>query len=169
MASIKLPLNQIAKVSSIKLPLKQTALIIDGFILTEHIIEWKHKAITLIETIKSRLLLESELIDKNHILLKWFGEPVPKVQIFKKLDTEDYPQKPYATVSWSPQEYNMLVDSNSHNFKVIGQNQTGESNDIYIGQDKEYDIKCHIEIPINEKNYFIDIDLISEYRVEVDV
>lgn len=169
MPSVKFPLRQTAKVTSKKLPLKQTALIINGFILQENIIEWKRKTITLIENIKSRLLLTAELIDRNHVLLKWFGEPVPKVQIFKKLDTEEYSPTPYVTVNWSPQEYNMLIDSNSYNFKIVGQNQTGESNEIYIGQDKQYNINCSAEIPINEKNYFINVDLTSEYRIEVDV
>lgn len=169
MPSVKFPLRQTAKVTSVKFPLKQTALIINGFILQENIVEWKRKTITLIENIKSRLLLTAELVDRNHVLLKWFGEAVPKVQIIKKLDTEEYPPIPYATVNWSPQEYNMLIDSNSYNFKVIGQNATGESNEIYIGQDKQYDINCSAEIPINEKNYFIDIDLPSVYRIEVDL
>ena len=169
MPSVKLPLKQTAKVSSVKLPLKQTALIINGFILAENIVEWKRRTITLIEIIKSRLLLTAELVDKNHVLLKWFGEAVPKVQIFKKLDTEEYSTRVYDTVSWSPQEYNMLIDSNSYNFKIIGENGTGESNEIYIGESKQYDVSCDAEIPLNEKNYFIDIDLTSEHRIEVDL
>jgi hypothetical protein len=168
MSSVKLPLIQKAQVTSIKLPLKQTALVINGFILAENIVTWKTKSITLIENIKSRLLLEAELVDKNHIKLKWFGEKVPNIQIFKRLDIEEYSNVPLIILPWDVKQYEDIIDSNSYDYKVIGVNSTGESNEVLVGEDKEYDINCTLEIPINEKNYFIDLDLISEYRLEVN-
>jgi hypothetical protein len=169
MASIKLPLRETASVASVKLPLKETALVLSGFIMKENIISWKQQTITLMENIKSRILLQANLLDKNHVLLKWFGEKVPKVQIFSKFDGDEYSSKPIAVVNWSPQEYELLVGSNGYDVKVIGQNGTGESNEISIGEDKEYDVSCSVELPINEKNYFFDIFYVSEYRIEVDL
>jgi hypothetical protein len=169
MASIKLPLRETARVASVKLPLKETALVLQGFIMKENIISWKEQTITLMENIKSRILLQAQLLDKNHVLLKWFGEKVPKVQIFSKFDGDEYLTKPAAIVNWSPQEYTMLVGSNGYDIKVIGLNGTGESNEISLGESKEYDVDCSVELPINEKNYFFDIFYVSEYRIEVDL
>lgn len=166
--SVKLPLHETAKVSSIKLPIRETALILNGFVMHENIIEWLKKDITLIESVKSRLLLNAELLDKNHVKLQWFGENVPKVMIFDTLDGEDMPATPFVTVPWTPQEYTMLIDANGHDIMIKGTGDTGESNILSIGENKEYNVACAVELPLNEKNYFIDIDLVSEYRIGVN-
>ena len=169
MASIKLPLKETARVSSVKLPLRETAFVISGFMMRENIVSWKEQVITLMENIKSRILLQASLLDKNHILLKWFGEKVPKVQIYSKFDGDEYNNSPTAIVNWTPQEYTLLIGSNGYDIKVIGQSGTGESNEVSIGEGKEYDIECVAELPINEKNHFLDISVFSVYRIEVSL
>jgi hypothetical protein len=65
--SIRLPLKELAKVTSVRLPLKETVWIKNGFIISERIIEWKKKETIMIEIIKSRILVDVEMIDKNHL------------------------------------------------------------------------------------------------------
>jgi len=165
--SVKLPIRETAKVSSVKLAMRETALVITGFFMRENIVTLLSREITLIEVLKSRILLTASLVDKNHIMLKWYGEKVPKVLIFDKLDGEDFTTTPKYTVNWTPQEFLMAIDGNGHDYKIQGLSGTGESNVISIGENKEYAVDCTVELPINEKNFFFNIHYMSEYKIGV--
>ena len=167
---ILLPLRETTQVWSVKLPLKEQAFVVAGFILFENIITMRQSLLTIMENIRSRIVLETELFDKNHVKLKWFGESVPKVQIYRKEDGEDtYPITPLATVNWQPSEYYMEIDENGYDIQLKGIYNTGESNQISLGENKDYDVEVPINIPLNEKNIFIELNVISEYRIEVNL
>lgn len=167
--SIRLPLKETAKVTSVKLPLKETVWIINGFIISERIIEWKKIETILIETIKSRILVDVELIDKNHIKLTWYGDAVPKIQIYKKRTEEEWGTTPIAELKWSLGTYIAEIDTNSYDFKIIGIEDTGEADTVSIGSHQEYDIDVKFELPINEKKMYFDIEIKTEYRFEVNI
>jgi hypothetical protein len=166
--SVRLPIRETAKVSSIKFPIREKALVLSGFVFRENIISWQKKETTLIESIKSRILLNATLLDKNHIKLMWHGEKVPKVMLYDVLDGDEFPNTPSATFNWSPQETVWQIDANGHDIKVKGTGDTGESNVISIGENREYEVECTVDLPINEKNFFIPIDFTSEFRIEVN-
>jgi hypothetical protein len=169
MASIKLPLHESVRVISVKLPLHETIWLLNGFILKENIIQIHTKEIVLLENIKSFITTQVELVDKNHIKLKWFGDSVPKVQVFRRLIDEEYGTKPYVELPWSPNEYIMPIDANSYVIKVVGIQNTGSGQEYQIGNNQDYDVDMSLQLPINEKHYYFDIDFTSVYRIEVNI
>lgn len=169
MPTIRLPIRETAQVASIKLPLHETVWLLNGFVLTENIVSWKKEEIVLIENIRSFITTKVELIDKNHIKISWFGDSVPKVQIFRKLIDEEYGTTPYIELPWETKEYIMPIDNNGYNFKVVGSQNTGLGQEYQIGDGQTYDVNMNLQLPINVKNYYFDIDLYSEYRFEVNL
>lgn len=167
--STKLPLREKASVTSVKFPLFETAWVIEGFIIRENIIEWKITSFNLIENIKSRINIDLELVDNNHVKIKWFGESVPKILIYKKLDGEEFMSTPIATLNWSPQEYIVDVDSNGYGFKLVGIYNSGESDELSVGSSQRVNIDMDSPLPLNEKYYYFNIEVFSEYRIEVNV
>jgi len=169
MTTIRLPLKETAQVSSIKLPLKETAWVIDGFIISENIISWKTHNITLLENIKSRIILDAELIDINHVKITWYGDYIPIVQIFKKKHTDDlWDTTPIAEVKWNVGGYIIPVDIDSYDIKVIGAYDTGDCDPIQLGYGQQYPVNIDFSVPVNNKNYYFELNLVSEYRFEVN-
>jgi hypothetical protein len=167
--SKKLPIRETAQVVSIKLPFTEQVWILEGFVIDENIVSWKSNEIILLETIKSFITTQLELIDKNHVKIKWFGEPVPKIQLFRRRIDEDFPISPFAEVLWSPTEYIMVLDGNGYVIKVLGSQSTGESPQVQIGDNMDYDVEMDVSLPLNQKNYYFDLELYSVYRFEVNL
>jgi hypothetical protein len=72
-------------------------------------------------------------------------------------------------VNWQPQEYLLEIDENGYDIKLIGIYNTGESNQVSLGENKDYDVRCSVQIPLNEKNVFVELEVVSEYRIEVNL
>lgn len=168
MPSIKLPLRETTQVASIKLPLKETVWLLNGFIVEENIIDWKEQHFLLSENIMSRIIIDGEMVDKNHIKFKWYGEEVPKVEVYRRVLGDSYGE-PEATLKWDDGEYIMYFDSNAYEIKLMGTNETGESDKIVIGQPQEYDVNVYFELPVNEKYYYVEVEFTSVYKVEVNL
>jgi len=167
--SVKLPLHETAIVVSIKLRLHETVSLLNGFIMTENIISWKEKDLVLIENVKSFITTQITLLDKNHILLKWFGSSVPIVQIYRRMVDEEYGTTPFKELPWSPSEYVMEMDNNGYVIKVIGSNKTGEGQEFQIGESQDYEMNMDLVLPINEKRHYFDIAINTEYKIEVNI
>jgi hypothetical protein len=168
LSSIKLPLKETAIVASIKLPLKETVWVLNGFTVSENIVDWKESKFLVTENVKSRIIIEAEMIDKNHIKFKWYGDVVPKVLIYKRVIGDDWGE-PEEILDWNDDEYIMDFDSASYEIRILGSNDTGESDRIVFGQHQEYDVDFSFELPINEKYYYFDVNVTSVYRIEVNL
>lgn len=169
MPSVKLPLRELAQVASVKLPLRENVWLLQGFILQENIISLKTNEIVLIENIKSFITTQIELVDRNHIKIKWFGDSVPKIQIWRRRIDEDYGTTPYLEVDWKTAECIIPIDVNGYVFKVKGVLDTGEGQEYQIGGSQDYEVNMNLLLPINQKNYYFDIGVSSVYRFEVNV
>jgi len=167
--SIKFPLRETAQVTSIKFPIRETAFILQGFIIEERVIDWQIASFNILESIKSRIFFDTELIDKNHIKITWYGEPVPKILIYRKAEGEEDYGSPFVTLPWTPQEYEMLIDGSGYDIKLMGIQDTGESSQISLGENQDNNLKVDVKLPVNEKYYYIDCECTSEYRIEVNL
>jgi hypothetical protein len=167
--SIKLPLREKPQVTSIKLPLKENVWLLIGFVLSERIIELKTKETTILENVKSRILFDISIVDKNHLKITWEGESVPKLLIYKKRVEEEWSKEPEVELDWDLHSYILEIDSNSYDFKVLGKNDSGESGVISIGNYQNYNMDFSIDLPINQKIYYFDLSLTSEFRFEVNL
>lgn len=113
------------------------------------------------ETNENRILLNISVVDATHILLKWYGLRESRIMIFNELSSI-----PIVTLNWYPQEYLMTIDENGHSYRIVGVDDLNVSNIVSVGKRMFYGIDCDVLLPYNEKIYFIDIDLISEFRIE---
>ena len=167
--SIKLPLRETARVVSIKLKLFETVSLLSGFVMSENVVSWHEEDIILIENVKSFITSTVGMVNKNHISIAWFGNPVPKVEIYRRNVDEEYDTIPYVSLPWNPSEYIMEMDNNSYVIKVVGANQTGEGQEFQIGNNQDYIVNEDLLLPINEKRYYLDIAITTEYRIEVNI
>jgi hypothetical protein len=167
--SIKLPISEMVRAVGAKMPIHETAWVLEGFVMAENIVSWKSNEIILLENIRSFITVLFELVDKNHVKIKWFGQPVPKVQIFRRRIDEDFGTTPFIELPWNPSEYVMQLDTNGYVIKIVGSQNTGESQQFQVGEDEDYDIAMNVSLPVNQKNYYYDLNLTSEYRFEVNL
>lgn len=153
-----------------RIPIRESTTVIVGIIITENIMSNMSKELIIHEHIRSRILYDVEVLDRSHIKVKWYGESVPYVCIFKKNVVDlAYPVNPIATVRWGVNEYVVEVDDTSCNIKLLGLNNTGESSEYNVGESNMIDMFMNTLLPLNEKSYFIDVSLVSKYEFEVDL
>lgn len=167
--SVKLPLKVTPKVVSVMMPIRETVWVVDGFIISERIVGWKKQDLTILENIKSRILTEIELLNRNQVKIKWYGESVPQVMIFTRRIGDDWGNTPIATIPWDVGEYVMDVDLNEYEVRILGIQNTGEADSVVFGANQEYDINFDFVLPVNEKYYFLEIDVTSTYEIEVSL
>lgn len=165
--SIKLPLIETASINSIKMPVKETAWHFKGLIIEENVVGKMNSSLTLLEEIRSRILTETEILDRNTVKVKWYGDEVPKLEVMKKI-AGDEKYESIGIYEWSDGEAVFKIDNNEHNIQLIGLNGTGESAVVEIGEGEVVDINTQLNILLNEKIYNINVNCASKYKIYVD-
>ena len=119
------------------------------------------------EDVRSRILTDIYMIDKNHVGVKWYGQPVDKVMILKKSQLDDT-YDIVDTVPWEVGEYIVEVSEDATNIKVEGAGQTGESSTIALEDGFNTEVKTDFDIAINLKVHYLDTSRDSVFRLKVN-
>lgn len=165
----KLPLKEVSSLTYAKIPVKEFSWDLKGLILEENIVATMHKPLTLIEEVRSRILVDVEMLDRNNLRIKWYGDAVPKVEVYKKAEIDEQFTDKVAVLDWGVGECEINVDNNSYDIQLLGINGTGESSIINVAEPLYYAVKTDIDIAMNEKVYDVDVDLVATYRIDIDL
>lgn len=138
-----------------------------GIILEETIVDYKSASFIVYEDIRSRILTDIYMIDKNHVGVKWYGQPVDNVMILKKSQLDDA-YDVIDTVPWDAGEYIVEVSEDATNIKVEGAGQTGESSTIALEDGFNTEVKTDFDIAINLKVHYLDTSRDSVFRLKVN-
>lgn len=138
-----------------------------GIILEETIVDYKSASFIIYEDVRSRILTDIYMIDKNHVVVKWYGQPVDKVMILKKSQLDDT-YDIVDTVPWEVGEYIVEVSEDATNIKVEGAGQTGESSTIALEDGFNTEVKTDFDIAINLKVHYLDTSRDSVFRLKVN-
>lgn len=138
-----------------------------GIILEETIVDYKSASFIVYEDIRSRILTDIYMIDKNHVGVKWYGQPVDNVMILRKSQLDDT-YDVIDTVPWDTGEYIVEVSEDATNIKVEGAGQTGESSTIALEDGFNTEVKTDFDIAINLKVHYLDTSRDSVFRLKVN-
>ena len=78
---VKVPLKEVADTKVVKVTLKEYTMDFKVLIIDETIVASMRKDITILEDIRSRILFDVELINRNYVKVTWYGETVPTVEV----------------------------------------------------------------------------------------
>ena len=138
-----------------------------GIILEETIVDYKSASFIVYEDVRSRILTDIYMIDKNHVGVKWYGQPVDNVMILRKSQLDDT-YDVIDTVPWDAGEYIVEVSEDATNIKVEGAGQTGESSTIALEDGFNTEVKTDFDIAINLKVHYLDTSRDSVFRLKVN-
>lgn len=165
--NIRLPITENAKTTLIKFPITEQSWDFVGIIIEENIVDLMEKTLVLIEDIKQRIMVEVEMLNRNQIKIKWFGDSVPKIEILKKNAVDEEYQK-ISEHEWSEGYSIIELDNSEYDLLVQGINSTGTSGVINLSETNSTDIETDINVFINEKVYSYDLDFASKYRIDIN-
>lgn len=163
----KLPLNETASLTSARLPIRETAWNFKGIIIEENVVGKMSRPLTLIEEVRSRILADAEILNRNTVKVKWYGDAVPEVEVTKKIAVDEEYES-VGVYKWSEGAASFEIDNNEYHIKLIGARSTGESSVIEIGEGSNIDIDTKLNILLNEKTYNVHIDNPSRYKIYVN-
>ena len=164
---LKVPLKEQAHALGIKVPLVEYTMDFKGLIIEETIVDKMRKDITILEDIRSRILFDVELIDRNHVKVSWYGEAVPTVEVRHKMEVDEE-WTVVGVYNWNTTSVEFSLDNNEHQIMLIGGNNTGESGTGIVGETMYIRIDPTIGVLINEKIYNVDIDFTKSISVDVN-
>lgn len=155
------------QVNYLTIPISEVAWDFKGLILEETIVDNMSTSFMLYEDIRARILTNIEMIDKNHILISWYGQQVAQVMIFIKsqLDNE---YKLIRAVPWSQGNSIVEVPEDAINIKLEGLNSTGESSVVILEDGFNTEVKTNIDIALNLKVFYLETDRESVYRLKIN-
>lgn len=166
-AVAKLPLNETASLTSARLPIRETAWNFKGIVIEENVVGKMSRPLTLIEEVRSRILADVEILNRNTVKVKWYGDEVPEVEVTKKIAVDEEYES-VGVYKWNDGEAIFEIDNNEYHIKLVGTRGTGESSVIEIGEGVNIDIETQLNILLNEKTYNVYIDNPSQYKVYVN-
>ena len=166
--SMKVPVKERAYGKSIKVPLTETALTFEGFIMEENVVATMQSSLPLIDEVRNRILVDVSMLDRNTLMLEWYGEKVDKFDIYIRAIVDDEYQY-YSTHTWDEKTATISIDDNAYYIQLVGHNGSGESFVVEVDVNTPLAIKSDVTISLNEKIYDIDVDYTSAYRFEVSL
>lgn len=166
--NIKIPTVLQSSNKIIKIPTQETGWHFVGIIISENVVDKMSKPLTVMEEVRSRILLDVEMTDRNHINLKWYGDKVPTLDVLIKSFVDDK-YEVHSTHNWGDSATVIQVGEQDYQIMALGKNGTGESSVIELNASDYIDVLTDVRISINEKIYDINIDLTSEYSIEVNL
>lgn len=165
---LKISVQEIAQqIGALTFPVSEQAWHFKGIILEECIVDTMHSNFIVYEDIRSRILTEIHLIDKNHLSIKWYGQEVNEVMILRKSALDDK-YEVIATVPWDTGEYILEVSEDATNAKLEGVGATGESSVISLEDGFTTEIRTNFEVAINTKVHYLESNSDSVFRLKVN-
>lgn len=163
---VKLPIIEQANVTCIKIPLIEKAWVFNGLLLEETVVGMMQKKLTLIDNVKSRLLMDTEMVGGNKVKLKWYGDEVPRVEVLRKLSFDETYDK-VGVYDWGVGETTITLGTSEYNIMLNGEGDIGESIITTLGEPDYIEVDVYLDMPINEKMYSVEIDYTSKYVVPI--
>lgn len=164
---LKVPLKEQAHTSVVLVPVKEYVMDFKGIIIEENVVGAMRKDITILEDIRSRILFDVELINRNLVKVSWYGEAVPTVEVQHKMEVDDV-WTSVGVFNWGANSVEFALDNNEHQIRLIGGDSTGESGIGVVGETMYIRIDPELGMLINEKIYNVDINFTSKYRVNIN-
>lgn len=164
---LKIPLKETVDTKVVKVPLKEFAMDFKGVIIEENVVAKMRKDITVLEDIRSRILFDAEMVNRNLLKVSWYGEEVPSVEVKHKMEVDEV-WTSVGVFAWAETSTTFPLDNNEHHIMLIGGNNTGESGICVVGEANYIRVDPTVGVLINEKIYNVNINFISEIRVEIN-
>lgn len=164
---LKIPLREEARPLGIKVPLKEYAMEFNGLIIEENVVAKMHKDITILEDIRSRIMFDVELVNRNLVRISWYGEEVPNIEVCHKMEV-DTEWTQVGTYEWNEYPVEFTIDNNERQIKLFGGNNTGESGICTIGETMYIHIIPEVGVLVNEKIYNLGVDFKRTFRTNVN-
>ena len=166
--SMKVPVKEQAYGKSVKIPITETALTFEGFVMEENVVTTMQSNLPLIDEVRNRILVDVSMLDRNTLMLEWYGEKVEKFDIYIRAIVDDEYQY-YSTHTWDEKTATISIDDNAYYIQLVGHDGSGESFVVEVDVNTPLAIKSDVTISLNEKIYDIDVDYTSAYRFEVSL
>lgn len=151
-----------------KVTTSEQAWVFQGIVFDEYIIAKMNKSVTMIEEVKSRILTDITLIDKNHVKIKWYGNPVDAVQVFTKLDIDSDYNTDGVVIPWEEGEVTIPIGDGSYNILLDTPNNSGISGVINISDTNFNKVKSDFKIVLNEKTYYLNTNFKQTFNINID-
>lgn len=164
---LKIPLKEEARPLGIKVPLKEFTMDFKGLIIEENVVATMHKDITILEDIRSRIMFDVELVNRNLVRISWYGEEVPNIIVCHKMEVDEE-WTTVGTYGWKDYPVEFTIDNNERQIKLFGGNSTGESGICTIGETMYIHIIPEVGVLVNEKIYNVGIDFKRTFRTNVN-
>lgn len=164
---LKIPLKEEARPLGIKVPLKEFTMDFKGLIIEENVVATMHKDITILEDIRSRIMFDVELVNRNLVRISWYGEEVPNIIVCHKMEVDEE-WTTVGTYGWKDYPVEFTIDNNERQIKLFGGNSTGESGICTIGETMYIHIIPEVGVLVNEKIYNVGIDFTRTFRTNVN-
>lgn len=164
---LKIPLKEEARPLGIKVPLKEFTMDFKGLIIEENVVATMHKDITILEDIRSRIMFDVELVNRNLVRISWYGEEVPNVEVCHKMEVDEE-WTTVGTYGWKDYPVEFTIDNNERQIKLFGGGNTGESGICTIGETMYIHIIPEVGVLVNEKIYNVGIDFKRTFRTDVN-
>lgn len=164
---LKIPLKEEARPLGIKVPLKEFTMDFKGLIIEENVVATMHKDITILEDIRSRIMFDVELVNRNLVRISWYGEEVPNVEVCHKMEVDEE-WTSVGTYGWKDYPVEFTIDNNERQIKLFGGGNTGESGICTIGETMYIHIIPEVGVLVNEKIYNVGIDFKRTFRTNVN-
>ena len=159
--------NNRTKISK-KILTTEQAWVFQGIVFDEYVISKMNKELTFIEEIKSRILTEVTLVDRNHLKINWFGNELETVKIYKKLDIDDEYETDGKEIPWSDKEVILTLGDGSYNILIDTPNKSGISGVINISDTNYNKVKSDLKIALNEKTHYLSVDFKQKFNIKID-
>lgn len=169
--TLKIPTKEYVEeegTKTFKIPVIEQSWHFFGLIIDENVIEKMSHNLTIIEDVRSRILTNVKLINRNTVRVEWFGDSVPKVGVYKKMVVDDKFEL-IKVCEWEDEYLDVSLDNSEYEILLQGLNGTGESGIVSVGETNYLDVKSNINVAINEKIYSFDIDFASEYKININL
>lgn len=151
-----------------KIPTSEQAWVFQGIVFDEYIIAKMNKNVAMIEEVKSRILTDVTLVDRNHLKIKWYGNAVKAVQVFSKLDIDSQYETDGVAIPWEEGEVTIPIGDGSYNILLDTPDGSGISGVINISDTNYNKVKSDFKIALNEKTYYLNTDFKQTFNIKID-
>lgn len=166
--SLSIQNNHNRKKINKKIAMTEQAWVFQGIIFDEYVIDKMNKNLTFIEEVKSRILTEVTLVDRNHLQINWFGNELETVKVYKKLDIDDKYETDDVEIPWSEGGTTIALGDGSYNILIDTPNKSGISGVINISDTNYNKVKSDLKIALNEKTHYLTADFKQTFNIKID-
>ena len=149
------------------LPISETVWYFPGLIVEENIVTSQKESLLVDERIFSQIIANFELLSPSQLKVSWSGARVPRVEIYmKNREEEDYTL--YNSYTWNRGSAIIPIIDNNYYIKLEGIRESGSSGEYLISPSLQIGITPELSmVNKNDKIYNVDINYISEYKVDI--